>query len=170
MSADRDGARSGRSEGSRTGKSWSEWKRTAEAHSAAGSCLHDYFGEEMEEERCGRCDNAGVDSAELATRPVRGAEPEPDTTIADTEVSFGVGDRVSLPEYGVGQIEAIENGSTAGEIPGGASRKFKREFASGSTVRIRRGSAPQPETDAARPGRCEASRRSSRTLPRSKDP
>jgi ATP-dependent DNA helicase RecQ len=104
-----------------------------EAYGRSALCrwqlLHDYFGEEMEEERCGYCDNCRRGLAELASRPARSVEPEPDRTIADTEVSLSVGDRVSLPRYGVGQIEAIENGSLLVKFPGGASRKFKREFA-----------------------------------------
>jgi ATP-dependent DNA helicase RecQ len=91
--------------------------------------LHDYFGEEMEEERCGRCDNCRRGLAELASRPAGNADPEPGTAIAETGVSLSIGDRVSLPRYGVGQIAAIENGSLLVKFPDGASRKFKREFA-----------------------------------------
>jgi ATP-dependent DNA helicase RecQ len=91
--------------------------------------LHDYFGEEMEEARCGHCDNCRRGLAELATRPARQEEPKDEPTNTDAEVSLNIGDQVSLPRYGVGQVAAIENGSLLVRFPSGASRKFKREFA-----------------------------------------
>jgi hypothetical protein len=40
-----------------------------------------------------------------------------------------VGDRVALPKYGVGKIQALDGDALVVGFPDGRSRKFKREFA-----------------------------------------
>jgi hypothetical protein len=40
-----------------------------------------------------------------------------------------VGDRVTLPKYGLGRVQEVEGDSLIVRFPDGRSRKFKREFA-----------------------------------------
>jgi ATP-dependent DNA helicase RecQ len=135
-----------------------EWTRRAEkdrekldrmeSYARSALCrwrvLRDYFGDESEEQRCGVCDNCrrGLakqaevlapsisgerEEEELATaRSNNGrGQPEQESAAAD----FEVGDRVRLPKYGDGKVEAVEGESLLVRFPGGRSRKFKSEFA-----------------------------------------
>jgi ATP-dependent DNA helicase RecQ len=104
-----------------------------EAYARSALCrwrlLHEYFGEEMAEERCETCDNCRRGLAQLAQRPVASeAGPKPNE-IADTENKLSIGDQVSLPRYGSGRIEQIEGDALVVSFPDGKNRKFKREFA-----------------------------------------
>ena len=101
--ADRDGGGVEAAGASRTGKSWSEWKRTAGAHSAAGSCCTTTSARRWKRNAAAAATTAGVASPSWPPARLRSAEPEPDTAIADTEVSLSIGDRVSLPdtEWGI---------------------------------------------------------------------
>ncbi len=105
-----------------------------EAYARSALCrwrlLHDYFGEEMPEERCGTCDNCRKGLAQLAERPVLSAEAEPkQNETADTETQLSIGDQVSLPKYGSGRVEEIDDDALVVSFPDGKNRKFKREFA-----------------------------------------
>jgi ATP-dependent DNA helicase RecQ len=121
-----------------------EWKQRAEAdreklermeaYARSALCrwsvLRKYFGEESDVERCGVCDNCRRGLAEQAQRPV--AQPEPEPTLekeADTGPELGVGDRVTLPKFGVGKVQALEGDALVVGFADGRSRKFKREFA-----------------------------------------
>jgi ATP-dependent DNA helicase RecQ len=104
-----------------------------EAYARSALCrwrlLHEYFGEEMPEERCGTCDNCRRGLAELAERPVTNVEAQPEQNeVADTE-KLSIGDQVSLPRYGSGRVEEIEDDALVVSFPDGKNRKFKREFA-----------------------------------------
>jgi hypothetical protein len=57
-------------------------------------------------------------------------EPErPEHDVADTEPELAVGDRVTLPKYGVGKVKALDGDALIVAFSDGRSRKFKREFA-----------------------------------------
>jgi ATP-dependent DNA helicase RecQ len=104
-----------------------------EAYARSALCrwrlLHEYFGDEMAEERCETCDNCRRGLAQLAQRPVASeAEPKPND-VADTENKLRIGDQVSLPRYGSGRVEQIDGDALVVSFPDGKNRKFKREFA-----------------------------------------
>jgi ATP-dependent DNA helicase RecQ len=105
-----------------------------EAYARSALCrwrlLHEYFGEETPEERCGTCDNCRRGLARLAERPIASVEPRPkQNEIADTEAKLNIGDEVSLPRYGSGRVEEIDGDALVVSFPDGKNRKFKREFA-----------------------------------------
>jgi ATP-dependent DNA helicase RecQ len=121
-----------------------EWKERSEAdreklermesYARSALCrwrvLREYFGEDKSEERCGVCDNCRRGLAEQAQRPVLRLEAEPDEeNVADTEPELAIGDRVTLPKYGVGKVQALDGDALVVGFPDGRSRKFKREFA-----------------------------------------
>jgi hypothetical protein len=92
--------------------------------------LHEYFGEEMPEDRCEACDNCRRGLAQLAERPVDSVEATAkQNEIADTETNLNIGDQVSLPKYGAGRVEEIDGDALVVSFPDGKNRKFKREFA-----------------------------------------
>ena len=107
--------------------------RRMEAYARSALCrwrlLHEYFGEEMPKERCGTCDNCRRGLAQLAERRVTNVEAQPQQNkVADTE-KLNIGDQVSLPRYGSGRVEEIEDDALVVSFPDGKNRKFKREFA-----------------------------------------
>ncbi|HEY0323420.1 MAG TPA: ATP-dependent DNA helicase RecQ [Pyrinomonadaceae bacterium] len=101
--------------------------------------LHDYFGEQMERERCGACDNClhpleeklgltgrterGASGEKLRAREANHASVE---RRAQTELSKG--DKVSLPQYGAGRVKEVEDNKVTVEFPDGEVRKFRKEF------------------------------------------
>jgi ATP-dependent DNA helicase RecQ len=105
-----------------------------EAYARSALCrwrlLHEYFGEEMPQERCETCDNCRRGLAQLAERPIARAEAKPkQNEIADIETKLNIGDQVSLPRYGSGRVEEIDDDALVVSFPDGKNRKFKREFA-----------------------------------------
>jgi ATP-dependent DNA helicase RecQ len=115
-----------------------------EAYARSAQCrwrlLHGYFEEEMPQERCDTCDNCRRGLARLAERPVADLESAPkENAIADTETTLEIGDQVSLPRYGSGRVEEIDEDALVVSFPDGKNRKFKREFAR-RTSRSRRNS------------------------------
>jgi ATP-dependent DNA helicase RecQ len=93
--------------------------------------LRDYFAEDDEEdERCGVCDNCRKGLAERAERTKMTEKVEKaERSEKEEEISFTLGDRVSLPRHGEGKVEEVEGDSVVVRFPDGRSRKFKREFA-----------------------------------------
>jgi ATP-dependent DNA helicase RecQ len=135
-----------------------EWTRRAEkdrekldrmeSYARSALCrwrvLQDYFGDESEEQRCGVCDNCRrglAEQAEVLAPSISGEREEGELAaerssnrkgLAEQEsaaADFEVGDRVRLPKYGDGKVEAVEGESLVVRFPGGRSRKFKSEFA-----------------------------------------
>jgi ATP-dependent DNA helicase RecQ len=105
-----------------------------EAYARSALCrwrlLHQYFGEDMPQERCETCDNCRRGLAQLAERPNASAEGRPkQNEIADTETKLNIGDQVSLPRYGSGRVAEIGDDALVVSFPDGKNRKFKREFA-----------------------------------------
>jgi ATP-dependent DNA helicase RecQ len=105
-----------------------------EAYARSALCrwrlLHEYFEEEMPQERCETCDNCRRGLAQLAERPIASAEAAPETNeIADTETKLNIGDQVNLPRYGSGRVAEIDDDALVVSFPDGKNRKFKREFA-----------------------------------------
>jgi ATP-dependent DNA helicase RecQ len=93
--------------------------------------LRDYFAEDDEEdERCGVCDNCRKGLAERAERTKMTEKVEKaERSEKEEEISFTLGDRVSLPRHGEGKVEEVEGDSVVVRFPDGRSHKFKREFA-----------------------------------------
>ncbi len=113
--------------------------------------LHDYFGEEIEAERCGTCDNclqppgelsgtAGMIAHAVANRPghrianasrgssrVAGARAAT-RTHETTEAGLSVGDTIEHPQYGTGRVQSLEGDKVVIEFERGEERKFKEEF------------------------------------------
>jgi ATP-dependent DNA helicase RecQ len=106
-----------------------------EAYARSALCrwriLHQYFvGDDDSIGNCGTCDNCRKGLAERADRVVVRLEPETTATpAAAPEPEPGVGDRVTLPKYGLGRVQEVEGDSLIVRFPDGRSRKFKREFA-----------------------------------------
>jgi ATP-dependent DNA helicase RecQ len=102
-----------------------------EAYARSALCrwrvLHEYFGEDAGEERCGVCDNCRKGLAKRA-ETTEGTERAEETGMP-REFSPSRGDRVSLPRYGEGKVEEVEGDSVVVRFPDGRSRKFKSEFA-----------------------------------------
>jgi ATP-dependent DNA helicase RecQ len=110
-----------------------------EAYARTAYCrwriLREYFGEEDAEERCGVCDNCRKGLAQRAEKPERSEKLEAAERAARAEKSerselvFEVGDRVTLPTFGEGEVEQVDDDSIVVRFAGGRARKFKREFA-----------------------------------------
>ena len=105
-----------------------------EAYARSALCrwrlLHGYFEEEMPQERCETCDNCRRGLAQLAEHHIAVVEPKPkQNEIAATETKLSIGDQVSLPRYGSGRVEEIEDDALVVSFPDGKTLKFKREFA-----------------------------------------
>jgi ATP-dependent DNA helicase RecQ len=106
-----------------------------EAYARSALCrwrlLHEYFQEEMTDERCGACDNCRKGLDQLAQRPTAAIEAEtpPQNEAADAGPELSVGDQVSLPKYGAGRVAEIEEDALVVRFPDGQQRKFKRTFA-----------------------------------------
>lgn len=132
-----------------------------EAYARSALCrwwvLRDYFGEEGLEQRCGVCDNCRKGLSERAEK----AERSSPSTAPSSQSSppFKPGDRVSLPKYGDGTVQAVDGDALVVRFPGGRSRKFKSEFA--QPVRPSRtstASPPAPASEKADSGRRYRSR------------
>ncbi|HEV7843064.1 MAG TPA: RecQ family zinc-binding domain-containing protein, partial [Pyrinomonadaceae bacterium] len=101
--------------------------------------LHDYFGEQMDSERCGACDNCINPLEEQlgltggTEMPASGEKPHA-TKDADaseeksTEVEFSKGDKVRLPQYGEGHVKEVDDDKVTVAFPDGEVRKFRKEF------------------------------------------
>jgi ATP-dependent DNA helicase RecQ len=99
--------------------------------------LHEYFGEEFEQGKCGHCDNClhpleeqlGLTTAAAATPPPAEATPAPAAKGRRKVLEFAEGDAVRLPKYGRGRVVAVEDDKVEVKFPDGETRTFKREFA-----------------------------------------
>jgi hypothetical protein len=83
----------------------------------------------MPQERCEQCDNCRRGLDQQAARPIAGVADTGQNEVADIEPALNIGDQVSLPRYGAGRIEQIEEDALVVSFPDGKNRKFKREFA-----------------------------------------
>ena len=107
-----------------------QWPSNAQSALCRWRLLHEYFEEEMPEERWETCDNCRRGLTQLAERSIVGVEAKPrENETADTETKLNIGDQVSLPRYGSGRVEEIEGDALMVSFPDGKSWKFKREFA-----------------------------------------
>jgi ATP-dependent DNA helicase RecQ len=88
--------------------------------------LVDYFGETVDWERCGSCDNC----QRPVDPPVPVAEPASVSPLppAEDDTGLRVGDRVRVPVHGTGEIESVEGDKVVVAFASGRSRKFKRDF------------------------------------------
>ena len=101
--------------------------------------LREYFGDDSDQQRCCVCDNCRRGLAEQAELVPVAAKPSdvprgdaaesPRKTSEQPERDVQVGDRVSLPRFGEGKIEALEEDALLVRFPGGRTRRFKPEFA-----------------------------------------
>jgi ATP-dependent DNA helicase RecQ len=103
--------------------------------------LHDYFGEQMDAEQCGYCDNClhpleeQLGLTNQTEKPLETEQPRArETSVAPaakiTEVEFSKGDAVELPQYGVGRVSEVEDDKVTVVFPDGEVRKFMKEFIS----------------------------------------
>ncbi len=94
--------------------------------------LHEYFGEEFEEERCGCCDNCRQPLEErlgIKTGPEPPAAPGPAPAARKKkEVVLAEGDAARVPKYGRGLVTSIADDKVSVKFPDGEERTFKREF------------------------------------------
>ncbi|HET9671014.1 MAG TPA: ATP-dependent DNA helicase RecQ [Casimicrobiaceae bacterium] len=86
----------------------------------------DYFGERLEGERCGRCDNCRRDerhghdagTREAATRNAGTRKRRP----------YASGDEVRVPRFGVGRVQSTAGDEITVEFPSGEVRTFLRSY------------------------------------------
>jgi ATP-dependent DNA helicase RecQ len=99
--------------------------------------LHDYFGEEMAGEHCGNCDNClhpleeqlGLNhQMEKPTEKPRALKDDETPAQNVDEVELSKGDKVELPQYGVGRVKEVEDDRVTVVFPDGEVRKFMKEF------------------------------------------
>jgi ATP-dependent DNA helicase RecQ len=94
----------------------------------------DYFGETVEWDHCGHCDNCSNPIRELATppraevpvRPPNSAEVLPLSTIVGDPAALKPGDPVILPIFGAGKVRSADAHSVIIELGGGEVREFRR--------------------------------------------
>jgi ATP-dependent DNA helicase RecQ len=95
----------------------------------------DYFGEEVDWDRCGHCDNCSKPICELASpppaevpvRPPNGAaEVLPLSAIVGDPAALKPGDIVTLPIFGAGEVRTADDHSVIIELAGGEVREFRR--------------------------------------------
>ncbi|HYG10387.1 MAG TPA: ATP-dependent DNA helicase RecQ [Pyrinomonadaceae bacterium] len=114
--------------------------------------LHDYFGEEIEAERCETCDNCQQPpdgqtvetsvnnhylksiyprpaiSAASRTASGRVAARSASQALETSDASLSVGDTIEHLQYGAGRVESLEGDKVVIKFEGGETRKFKEEF------------------------------------------
>jgi ATP-dependent DNA helicase RecQ len=101
--------------------------------------LHEYFGEEMYMEACGTCDNClhpmdeQLGLVSKAERAVKAEQPQASKQNGaraekSKAVEFSRGDKVELPQFGVGRVREVEDDKVTVEFPDGEVRKFMKEF------------------------------------------
>jgi ATP-dependent DNA helicase RecQ len=95
----------------------------------------DYFGEEIDWDHCGHCDNCSKPIRELASPPPaevpvrapnRAAEVLPLSTIVGDPAALKPGDTVTLPIFGAGEVRTADAHSVVIELAGGEVREFRR--------------------------------------------
>jgi ATP-dependent DNA helicase RecQ len=95
----------------------------------------DYFGEEIDWDRCGHCDNcskpirelASPPPAEVPVRPPNGAaEVLPLSAMLGDPAALKPGDAVTLPIFGAGSVRTADVHSVVIELAGGEVREFRR--------------------------------------------
>jgi ATP-dependent DNA helicase RecQ len=95
----------------------------------------DYFGEEVDWDHCGHCDNcakpirelAAPPPAEMPVRPPNGAaEVLPLSAIVGDPAALKPGDAVTLPIFGAGEVRSADAHSVIIELAGGEVREFRR--------------------------------------------
>jgi ATP-dependent DNA helicase RecQ len=109
-----------------------------------------YFGERLEGERCGRCDNC-----RRAERREHDAATAHDTRRAGTRKRrpYAFGDEVHVPRFGVGRVRSTAGDEIMVEFPGGDARTFLRSYVRRAAHRARpvRGIARPVELEDVRP-------------------
>ncbi|HKS27435.1 MAG TPA: ATP-dependent DNA helicase RecQ [Pyrinomonadaceae bacterium] len=93
--------------------------------------LHDYFGEEMAQQRCGNCDNCLHPLEEqlgLSTQEEKPAEAVPPYKPEVKKAQFAKGDKVEIAQYGTGRVKEVEDDKITVVFPDGEVRKFMKEF------------------------------------------
>ncbi len=88
--------------------------------------LLDYFGERLEQERCGNCDNCI-----RMTRREREAVPDvpgDSAAISKRRRGYTIGDDVRVPRYGSGRVRGVAGDEVTIEFPNGDARTFLRSY------------------------------------------
>ncbi|HXF17551.1 MAG TPA: RecQ family zinc-binding domain-containing protein [Burkholderiales bacterium] len=84
--------------------------------------LLEYFGEAVEWDRCGVCDNC--------ERPVVAVTREPAPSKPAAWADLARGERVSVPRYGRGIVDAAAGDRVTVSFPNGEPRGFLRPYVS----------------------------------------
>lgn len=97
--------------------------------------LLEYFGEQPEWERCGHCDNCLHPIEHQIGFPIDSnryeIEEMPTAEAATPEPHLEKGEMVTVPRYGEGRLEAIEDDILVISFPGTGVKKFKRAIVMG---------------------------------------
>jgi ATP-dependent DNA helicase RecQ len=93
--------------------------------------LHEYFGEPLEQESCGHCDNC-LHPLEHQLGLTQNDTPAPAEVVRPApkkkSVELNEGDAVRLPKYGRGRVVSHDDDKVSVKFPDGETRTFKREF------------------------------------------
>jgi ATP-dependent DNA helicase RecQ len=103
--------------------------------------IHQYFGETLEQDACGHCDNClhpleeqlGLGPSPLTnpTSPTpltNPASPPPDVAKRRKVLELNEGDAVRLPKYGEGRVVSLGGDKVSVKFSDGETRTFKTEF------------------------------------------
>jgi ATP-dependent DNA helicase RecQ len=103
--------------------------------------LLEYFGERLEHDRCGNCDNC-----------IRAARRERDPQAIDDAPranetkhrrrGYAIGDDVRVPRYGSGRVRNVAGEEITIEFPNGDSRTFLRSYVRRNTPATRQATPP----------------------------
>ena len=88
--------------------------------------LADYFGESLQDDRCGRCDNCRREAQRIA--PVAQPAPLRQSRRASRRRAFGQGDAVRVPRYGEGRVRRAAGDEVTVEFADGAVRTFLASY------------------------------------------
>ena len=94
--------------------------------------LLEYFGERLEHDRCGNCDNCiRAARRERESQPVDEVPQAADTTVRRR--GYAIGDDVRVPRYGSGRVRGVAGEEITIEFPNGDARTFLRSYVRRST-------------------------------------
>jgi ATP-dependent DNA helicase RecQ len=88
--------------------------------------LLDYFGERLEQERCGNCDNC-IRNARREREAVAAAPYEAGMA-PKRRRGYTIGDDVHVPRYGAGRVRGVAGEEVTIEFPNGDARTFLRSY------------------------------------------
>jgi len=109
--------------------------------------LLEYFGERLEHDRCGNCDNC-IRAARREREPQAIDHAARANTPKHRRRGYAIGDDVRVPRYGSGRVRNVTGEEVTIEFPNGDSRTFLRSYVR-RNVTARRQATPPDERAAA---------------------